>query len=313
MQVAIEIVLPVFALILCGHLFARGGLMGEPGVQGISDFVFFLAIPALLFRSTAGGALSHAAGFDILFAYYLPVAGVYLLAMALVRWVFRLDFATQAIVAINATFSNAVLIGIPLVFTAFGPPGEGPLLLIVSIHSLLLISLTTILVEIGRGGGAGAGRVAAKTTAALVRNPMLIAIALGSAWGAAGWSLPGPLDTFTRLLAGAAPPAALFALGATLAHLRVGGDLRDVAVIVALKLLLQPALVWASATWVFRLSAMETAVAVIVAALPTGANPFILAQRYGLYVRRSVSTVLISTVLSVASAALLLAWYAPGH
>ena len=312
MTTAFSIVLPVFALILCGYVFARAQVLRAEGVKGIADFVFYLAIPALLFRSTASGALLGAESFDVAYVYYLGAFIVFGIALVIGRFFFALDLPKQALMAISATFSNAVLLGIPLIFTAFGQAGQGPVLLIVSLHTLVLISFATVLIEIGRGAGARSGRVIASTAIALVKNPLIIAILVGSAWGALGWRLPAPVDTFTRLLAGAAAPAALFALGATLAAFRIAGDLRDVAVIVVLKLVVHPALVWLLATQLFHLGPTETAVAVVVAALPTGANPFILAQRYDLYVRRAASSVVISTALSVLTAALLLAWYAPG-
>lgn len=311
MQIVFQIVLPIFALILCGYGFGRAKLLSPEGVKGIGDFVFYLAIPALLFRSTASGVLRDQANLDVVYVYYLAAFILFAVIMLIGRFVFRLDLPKQALMAINATFSNAVLLGIPLIFTAFGAAGQVPVMLVVSFHTLLLISLATVLIEIGRGAGRRSGRIVVSTALALVRNPLIIGIVLGSLWAALGWGMPKPIDTFVRLLAGAAPPAALFALGATLASFRLGGDFRDVALIVFLKLVVHPALVWLFATQVFHLGRVETAVVVVLAALPTGANPFILAQRYGIYVQRSASSVLISTALSVLTAALLLAWYAP--
>lgn len=309
MQTSLAVVLPLFALILCGFAFARGRVIGPEGVKGLSAFVFNLAIPALLFRSMAIGLPQDGAGPGILYTYYLGGLVMFALSMLIGRLAFGLDLARQALMAITAVFSNSVLIGIPLVFTAFGRDGQIAVLLITSLHSAIFMTLATVLVEIGRGGGAGARL--GPILVAVFGNPLLIAILAGLAWSAAGWGLPAPLDTFTRLLAAAAPPAALFALGATLAAFRVAGDLREVAVITVLKMLVHPALMWLLATQVFALGPTETAVAVIIAALPSGVNPFILAQRYETYTQRAASSVVITTALSVLTAALLLAWLAP--
>lgn len=311
MQIAVEIVLPVFALILCGYGIARAKILDAGGIKGISDFVYYLAIPALLFRCTAGGVLRDAQNVDVVFVYYGSALTVFAVAMLVGRLAFGLDLAKQALMAISATFSNAVLLGIPLVFTAFGTAGQAPVLLIVSLHTVILLSVATVLIEIGRGDGGRPGKVVVTTATALVKNPLILAIVVGSAWGYTSWPVPAPLDTFVRMLAGAAAPAALFALGGTLAGFRIAGDMRDIAVIVFLKLVVFPAFVWLLATHVFRLEPIDAAVAVVVAALPTGVNPFILARRYDLYVQRSASSVVISTALSVLTAALLLAWYVP--
>jgi malonate transporter len=97
---------------------------------------------------------------------------------------------------------------------------------------------------------------------------------------------------------------------ATLAQFPVRGAARDIATITVLKMAVHPALVWLLAA-AFGLSATETAVAVIIAALPSGVNPFILAQRYGIYVQRAASSVVVTTALAVVTAALLLTWLAP--
>jgi hypothetical protein len=115
------------------------------------------------------------------------------------------------------------------------------------------------------------------------------------------------------LLAAAATPAALFSLGATLAGFRLAGDLGESLVVVAIKLLVLPLVVWLFATRVFHLGDLDTAVATTCAALPTGSNAFILAQRYDLYVARAASSVLISTALSIVTLGALLAALAPAR
>ncbi len=305
MHAAFSIVLPLFALILTGFVFARAKIIPPDGVRGIGAFVYNLAIPALLFRSMATGLPQGGAGLGVVYAYYLGGAIVFAMTMLIGRAAFGLGLAKQALMAITAVFSNAVLIGIPLVFTAFPREGQIAVLLIASLHTLTFVTAATVLVEIGLGRGGGI----AGTVGAVAKNPLLIAVLAGTAWSAAGLAIPAPVDTFLRLLAGAAPPAALFALGATLAAFRIAGDLREIATITVLKMLVHPAIVWLLAAYLFELTPTETAVAVIVAALPSGVNPFILAQRYELYVQRAASSVVITTALSVVTAALLLAWF----
>jgi malonate transporter len=307
MQTSLAIVLPLFALILTGFVFVRARLLGADGVKGIGAFVFNLAVPALLFRSMATGLPHDGAGLEVVYVYYLGGAIVFALTMLIGRLAFGLDLAQQALMAITATFSNSVLIGIPLVFAAFGREGQIAVLLITSLHSAIFVTLATVLVEIGRGAGAQPLAILRSVAA----NPLLLSVLAGAAWGLTGWELVAPVDTFTRLLASAAAPSALFALGATLAQFPVRGAAQDIATITVLKMIVHPALVWLLAHHVFGLAPTETAVAVIIAALPSGVNPFILAQRYGLYVQRAASSVVVTTALAVVTAALLLAWFVP--
>jgi len=155
--------------------------------------------------------------------------------------------------------------------------------------------------------------MAEATALAIAGNPVILSIVAGFLWRLTGLGIPGPLKHLLDLLAGAATPAALFSLGATLAGFRLAGDLRESAVAVAIKLLVLPIVVWLLASRAFHLNELDTAVALTCAALPTGANAFILAQRYDLYVARAASSVLISTALSVLTLGVLLAVLAPAR
>jgi hypothetical protein len=193
------------------------------------------------------------------------------------------------------------------VLAAFGDAGLVPLTIIISVHSLLLLSLTTVVVEAGRGHAGGALRMAEATAIAIAGNPVILSIVAGFLWRLTGFAVPAPLQHLIDLLAAAATPAALFSLGATLAGFRLAGDLAESLVVVAIKLLVLPVVVWLFATGIFHLGALDTAVATTCAALPTGSNAFILAQRYNLYVARAASSVLISTALSIVTLGVLLA------
>src|SRR5262249_30244274 len=109
-----------------------------------------------------------------------------------------------------------------------------------------------------------------------------------------------------KLFSAAASPCALFVLGASLAELGLAGALAECAAVAVLKLLVLPAAIWALCRFAFALPPLETAVATVVAAPPTGATAFMLAQRYDLYAGRSAAIVLITPVLSVATLSLCL-------
>jgi predicted permease len=194
---------------------------------------------------------------------------------------------------------------------AYGHDGLIPAVLIIACHSPTLITTTTILVEAATGRGEGGLRVALATFGSLLRNPIVVGVLAGIVWGGVGLGIPGPLQRFLDLLAGAAPPAALFALGASLVEFRIRGALRESLLVVALKLVALPLLVWILAAFVFDVRPLWTAVAVLSAALPTGANAFLLAQRYDVYVQRSATIVLVSTVASIVTLSLLLTLVPP--
>ena len=311
MDTTVDVVLPVFALVAVGYAVGRTRLLGDGGVQGISNFVFYVAIPTLLFRTMSRIELPEIGSLGIVFAYFGGCLLVFPVAALAGRLLFGIGRDERAVMGMGAVFSNTVLLGIPLIFTAFGEDGVIAIMLIVAFHSITLISLPTILLEVARGERGRSGRVIGSTLSALARNPVIVAMLAGLAYGGLGFTLPAPVDRFAGLMSGAAAPCALFALGASLAGYRIAGSLRETFTLIGFKLLVHPVAVWLLGRYVFDLAPLWLAVATITAALPVGANVFVLARRYDVYVQRATSATLISTALSVVSLAVLIACFAP--
>jgi predicted permease len=308
---ALDIVLPMFGLMLCGYVSALIGLFRGDAVKGLSVFVFFFAIPGLLFHGITGGSHGESDQLTIVYAYFLGCLLIFAASMLVGRLVFGLSLQEQAVMAFTTTFSNTVLLGIPIIYAAFGEAGILPVTLITSLHSIILLTLATTIVELGAGTGRNVLRSLPTTLLALLKNPLLLAIIAGYVVRFLGLPVPVVLARGTELLAGAAAPCSLFALGATLTTFRIGGDAAQSAFLVVTKMLVHPLVVWLLARYAFTLAPIQIAVATILAALPAGANAFILAERYGVYLERTATCVLVTTALSVVTVALLLAHYAP--
>lgn len=310
MQATFEIVLPVFALVLAGWASARFRVLSPEGVRGLAAFVFYVALPAFLFRTMGRGIDWGSVDWRLLFSYFGACAALYAAALPASRRLFGLGLGEAAVFAMGGVWSNMVLLGIPLTVAAFGERGVLPLMMLIAFDAVFMIPLTSILIEVGRGGRAR-GRAFGATLLQLARNPVILSTAGGVVWGLSGLGLPAPVERFAALLGGAAPACALFSLGATLASYRLAGKLNESAAIVAIKLVVHPLLVWTLATHVFAIEPLWAAVATVAAANPVGANVFILAQSYGVYVQRATSATLISTALAVASVGVLVAYFAP--
>jgi predicted permease len=264
------------------------------------------------------GTLDYPEGVDltIMLAYYAAALTVYAIALATGLLLFRLPLQEAALFGMGSTFSNSVLLGIPLVFLAFEEQGVLPLMLIISVHPLILITVSTILIEVGRGS-AGAERtnwaaIGLAAVLSLLKNPIIVGMLVGVLYGLTGFGFHPIAERFIEFLGRAAAPCALFALGASLTRYRIAGDLPQVGVMAAFKLLLMPTLVWVSTHYVFPIEPLWGAIATINAAMASGANVFVLASRYDIFVARAASLVLISTALAAISAAVLLTWFAVG-
>ncbi|HEX7969449.1 MAG TPA: AEC family transporter [Stellaceae bacterium] len=309
MATVITILLPVFGLVLAGFVTARTRLLSREGIRGLAIFVYYLAIPALLFRSTSAGIPGTGDELTLVLAYFIGTVALFGAAMLAGAWRFGLGLREQSVMAINAAFGNTVQMGAPIILAAFGPPGMKPLTLIIALHSVVLLTLATIVIELGRGRGGSPGHALRAAGRAIAGNPIILAIAAGFLWSRLGLALPRAVAGFLDLLAPAAGPCALFTLGASLSGFRLAAGFGETFVIVVLKLVTLPLLVWALAK-IFALSRLDTAVAVVTAALPVGMNAFIFAQRYDIYVARSASAVVLSNLLSAATLAIVLALFA---
>lgn len=311
MQVILDVVLPVFGLILCGFVVGRPPLFGPDAARTLTTFVFYVALPALMFRAMAAVGLPTWDDLAIIGTYYTAALVVGVATIATGRFLLRESLAGSAVLSIGATFANTIQIGVPLTLAAFGEAGLAQFLLIATFHAAVLIGVHTILVEFDQAGsGARPLAVLGSTLRQVAGNPIVLSIALGLAWGLSGLRMPGTIDRMLAMLAGAGVPCALFSLGCGLVGLKAGDLFGRGLLIVALKLLALPAAVWLLGRYVFDLAPLQLAVATTCATLPTGANSFIFAQRYGIHVRPMASAVLVSTGLSTVTTGLALVWFA---
>lgn len=311
MQTVLDIVLPVFGLILAGYGIARTPLLDESGIKGLNNFVFYVAIPVLLFRSMSQLSIPDTIDPLMPVAYFSAAAIVFAGGLLVARAIFKLPLDEAAMMAMGCTYSNLILLGVPLAFLAFGDEGLLAILLIISFHPLILITLTTIIIELARGHGERGGKVLLTSLGALLRNPVIIGMAAGLLWGVTGLGLPKPIANMADLLKAAASPTALFAVGASLTGFTIRGDAAQSATMILVKLFVLPALVWVMCTQVFGVGPLWTAVATLSAAMPVGVNAFLLASAYNTYVARSATAVLISTALSVLTVGALIAFLGP--
>lgn len=307
MTAILDIVAPVFLIVTLGWVAAVRGFVDEAGFRVLIGFTFGIASPALLF---AGGTSGHGGGGPAAFAFFLAALLVYGFAMWLGARRLGMPIGEAGLFGLNATFGNTVMMGIPLVAAAYGQAGLAILLAIIALHSMVLLGLGTVVVELGIHRHAPLGRVLRATAGGVVRNPIVMSVLLALVWNALHLPVPGAARRTLELLGASSPPLALFCLGGSLATFRVAGAMGEVAWSLVLKLAVLPLLVW-GVCLAIGLGALETAVAVTSAALPTGANAFMLARRYRTGAERSGATVLVSTVISVFTLAAVLAWFRP--
>ena len=310
MTTVFAIVLPIFGLIALGVIGGKSRLFPESAVNGLNNFVLYVAVPALLFRTIVRAQPLDNLNLDVAYAYYLGSFAVLGAALLFGRGVFKLRDGEQASFAMGTMFANTSLLGIPIVFAAYGEAGLVPLMVIITFHSLVFSTIFFTLHDLGKAGAVGWAGTARLAGRSIVTNPVIIAVAVGFAWSILGFGLPGPVSTIIDMLADATIPAALFALGAVLAGFRVAGNIPQASVMAGFKLIVHPLVVFVAARTLFDLSDLELAVVTITAALPGGLMVFLIAQSYGVYVSRAASSLVIGTAGGLVTLSILLAWFA---
>lgn len=290
---AFAIVAPIFALIAIGWLTARTGLIGPAAGEGLSAFVFVLAIPALLFRTVATADLPSLNPGPFWLAYFLPLALCWIIAGLVARSLGR-DGAEAAVIGFTAAQSNTVLIGIPLILGVFGEAGRVPIVLLIAVHLPITMTIVTVLIE--RGGGASAGL---RLVRSLLTHPILIGIAAGLAWRLTGLRLPELPLSVLNFLSQSAAPCALVATGMGLVRVSFSGSKAIILVSGMLKLLVHPLLVFLLAKHVFALPPVWIGAATLFAACPTGINAFLVAERYRRAEAIASGTIALTTLIGV--------------
>lgn len=294
------VVLPIFALILAGWLCRRAGVLGENAATEISRFVVYLALPAVLFDITGHATWASFYQPGLIAAFSGGAVGVFALTIALRLWRGR-HLADAGIDGLNASYANTAFMGFPIGLALFGQDSLAPVTIATILTVCILFCVSIILVEIGLQTETRAGPMLLNIGKSLARNPLILAPVLGVGAAMLGWSPSGGVERFLKLLGAAASPCALVALGLFLGQKSPGAASATAASLplVALKLIAQPALTWVLATQIFHLTPRLTDITVVIAALPTGTGPFMLAELYSREAAVTSRTILISTVLSL--------------
>ncbi len=299
--------LSIFFAAALGYVAARRRwLGGAEAARVLSNAAFFIFVPALLFR-TAARIDFQALPWRTLAAFFVPAVAAQLAVYAAQR---RHGGAVPAARAISASFGNSVQIGIPMASALFGEAGLAIHITVVSLHALVLLSVATTLVELDLAREAGRSSLR-ETLLLTLRNtvihPVVLPVVAGLLFNAVGGTLPAPVDEALLLLASAVVPVCLVLIGVSLATYGLGGGTRGGVAVVAIKLLVLPALVLGFGHWGLGLAGLPLAVVVMMSAMPVGSNALIFAQRYRTLEAEATGAIVVSTVAFALTAPLWLA------
>jgi malonate transporter len=296
---------PVFALVACGVLAGRFRLINPGSSEALNRFVYAFALPAMLFVAVYRGSLEELLGSGSFMAgVVLATLGTAIVGFAISAWAWRASSGESVMRGLNASFANTGYLGIPLVTVAYGERAALPAALATMATNVVSFAVAIVCLEMlahPRRGGIG------KALAGVARSPLIWPIALAVALVALEVKVPLPVERFASLLAAAAGPCALFAIGLFVSQLSIRQGVRASWPTTVLKLVLHPLLMALLAYGVLAMDELWAKVAVVCASLPLGATAFVLAQRYRLLEEETSTGAVLSTGASIVTVSLVMA------
>ncbi|WP_333713749.1 AEC family transporter [Yoonia sp.] len=298
MAALIDVILPVFLVIGFGYVAVWRGYFSDAGVDGLMKFTQNFAIPCLLFRAISTLDLGQNFDLALLFSFYTGALAGFAAGFFGARYIFGRDWEDSVAIGFCCLFSNSVLLGLPITERAYGAGALEANYAIIAIHSPFCYAVGITAMEIARNRGSRIAALPGKVLGAMFHNALILGVALGFVVNLGGIPLPGAFTDALDLMIRAALPAALFGLGGVLNRYRPEGDLRTIAFVVAVSLILHPAIVWGMARWT-DLSDAALRSALLTSAMAPGINTYLFANMYGKARRVAASAVLIGTGASI--------------
>lgn len=287
-------IFPVFAIMLVGIIFAKGRLFDSGDAQAINRFVFYVAVPALLFSLISQADLGVVDG-RLLILYFLSEILMFATGAVVARIFFKCELGEAILLGMATCFVNHVFFVLPIAQIIYGEQASVPITAIIVVDTTIVFGGTIVGLEIASNRGQSLGKI----LGIFVRNPVLMAIFTGLVVNFSGVGVHEGLKTFTSFAGSAAAPAALFSLGIILANTK--GEMFDLTAltIAGFKVLLHPLVAWLLFTTLFEINPLWRDPALLVAAGPCGAMPFVLALQYKVRAQSIGIAIIYSTVASL--------------
>jgi len=308
LQAILNVAAPIFGVILAGYLAGRWRILGGDSTAALNAFVSYFALPVLFFGTLARTPVAAVLDPALMAGFTLAVLATFALGMIATRLLSRGGLAAMSLQGIAASWGNVGYMGVPLCLAAFGEAGLPPAMLTVIVTAIVSMVFGVMLIELEVAAGHGPVRTFLKAAFNVARNPLPVSIGLGMLASAVGLPIPTPVEKWLDLLGAAAAPCALFAIGLFLSDKSVRSGLAEASAATAIKLLLQPALALVILPFFVDVDSVPGKVALLMAALPTAANAFVLAKQFDLQVEQNSAAVLLSTAFSVVTLSALLVY-----
>jgi len=299
------LVLPFFGLIFLGYLVARLTRQPLEALGWMNTFIIYVALPALFFQLLSKTPIEKLAEGSYIVGAVASTYIVFTLMFA-GSLLFRRDLASATVKGLAAAYGNIGYMGPGLALLAFGEEAAVPVALIFCFENIIHFAIAPMMMALSGGEKRAPLALAIEVAKKIALHPFILATAVGVAAAALNYQAPVPIDRLLETLARAAAPCALFAMGVTLALRPLKRMPKELGLIAGLKLVVHPILAYVILSAIGDFEPVWVYAAVLLAALPTATNVFVIAQQYNVWVERASASILVTTFLSVGTVTVLL-------
>ena len=292
----LSLTIPFFGIILLGAFSRSSGFFDEQAGRILARFAFFVVLPAFMFVSITSAPVSKIANPHFILRYEAVTIIIFALGIVFATRILGLSGRSSGIFALNATYPNYGYIGVPLAILSFGQGAVVPMSLILVCDSIMLLLLTAIFTR--DKGSADLSSALMQMLQSMARNPLLLSVLAGFIFSASGLTLSDMPIFFLDMLAGAAAPTALFALGITLIGQPIRSARAELGTITILKLVIHPFLMGVVMLTTPGLDVLWIQTAILFACLPVAANVFALSEFYQAYSGRTATSIMLTTLIA---------------
>lgn len=284
---------PLFGIILAGYLTGITGIADKQWIKILNLFGYYIAFPALIFKSIAQADISLSLHGGVILAQLGLGIGL-LFAMFWIGKIFGLHAENRNTLLISAYFVNSGYIGIPALEIVFGAEAAAAGAVTVAVMILIVFTIGVAILERSRKKTVDLKDI----IMSIIKNPLLWAAAMGLLLGFSHIEMYVTIERFISFLAGAASPTVLVALGIFLAINRPErATIKFAAIITAIKMLLIPA-VFTVIVILFNDSEWLK-ITYIQASMPVAITAFAFAEIYPMNKAVISTAILFSTLSSV--------------
>ena len=302
----IGLVLPFFGLIFMGYLVALITRQPLEALGWMNTFIIYVALPALFFQLLAKTPIERLTEWSYIFGAVFSTYIVFSIMFVASVLLSRGDVASSTVRGLASAYGNIGYMGPGLALLAFGEEAAVPVALIFCFENIMHFAIAPMMMALSGDDKSSPRELALSVLKKIVLHPFIIATAVGVAAAYVEFRPPMPIERFLEYLSRAAAPCALFAMGVTLALRPLKRVPRELGAIAVLKLVLHPLICYVVLSWIGNFSEVWVFSAVLLAALPTATNVFVIAQQYGVWVERASASILLTTLLSVGTVTALL-------